>query len=65
MKRIEEDNKEQAVDDRMHAKILMAICEYPPPQLLVLATGDGNDNGGYLQTSFPKVHSGATQRNTT
>ncbi len=58
LRRVKETNKEQAVDDRMHAKILMALCLYNEPQILVLVTGDGNDNGGHLQTSFPQVKCG-------
>lgn len=50
------DGKEQAVDECLHSKILLTILTYEPAknQILVLATGDGNDNGGYPNTSFPR-----------
>eukprot|EP00047_Mylnosiga_fluctuans_P003452 m.229165 g.229165 ORF g.229165 m.229165 type:complete len:591 (-) comp11866_c0_seq1:339-2111(-) len=49
--------KESLVDDKMHAQILLAIADrdrYPAPQTLILVTGDGNDNSGHGNTSFPK-----------
>lgn len=41
---------EQGVDELLHLKIANALLDFTPPQVLVLATGDGKD--GQFQTSF-------------
>ena len=49
------------MDDKLHAQILQAIVEFQAPQILVLCTGDGNNNsksavaGGSVDSNFLKV----------
>jgi hypothetical protein len=61
--RIERDNgrlAEQAVDEVLHLGIANALLDHDPPQLLVIATGDGNQ--GEFGTSFDEQVSRALRR---
>jgi hypothetical protein len=51
---------EQGVDEMLHLKIANALLDYDPPQVLVLATGDGGD--GDFNTSFTKQIERALKR---
>jgi hypothetical protein len=50
-----EDNKgrssEQSVDEMLHLRIANALLDYDPPQTLVIASGDGQENN--RDASFP------------
>lgn len=49
---------ERFVDNALHAvayKDISDCIEYPGPFVLVLATGDGNSNGGHGSTNFPSL----------
>jgi hypothetical protein len=51
---------EQGVDEMLHLKIANVLLDYEPPQVLVLATGDGKE--GDFQTSFTRQIERALQR---
>lgn len=51
---------EQGVDEMLHLKIANVLLDYEPPQVLVLATGDGKE--GNFQTSFIKQIERALKR---
>jgi hypothetical protein len=46
--------REQGVDEDLHARVLKVVCgaEVDSRTVIVLVTGDGNDNGGGSSTSF-------------
>ena len=53
LKRVESDDGnlvEQGVDELLHLKIANVLLDYPPPQTLVLGTGDGSRSA--FGTSF-------------
>ncbi len=54
---------EQGVDEMLHLKIANVLLDYEPPQMLVLATGDGKE--GNYQTSFTKQIERALKRDWT
>lgn len=54
LRRVEDDDGrlvEQAVDEMLHLKIANALLDYPAPQTLVIASGDGRVSN--WNTSFP------------
>lgn len=54
LKRVESDDGklvEQAVDEMLHLRIANAILDYDPPQILVIASGDGQERA--RDASFP------------
>eukprot|EP00808_Paulinella_micropora_P002236 g76242.t1 len=48
------------LDDMLHGQAFSCILKFAKPQTLILATGDGNDNGG--RTTFPEVAAAALKR---